>query len=423
MDDTMIMCPHCQGRFPLTETLAQPMVAAERQRLLQEQAKRQAELDRRAASLQRAEDELRQTQANLDHQVAEKLAAEVSRVRQAEQTKARAEVGTEVRSLRDELTAKTEALQTAQDQELALRRGKADLEQKQAELELTVQRTVDEERGKIRAEAKQAADDEQRLQLAAKDRVIADMKQKLEAAQRASEKSSQQLQGDVQEADLATTLGRAFPRDEILRTTKGQNGADIVQRVLGSLGQECGKILWESKRTKHWSDDWLPKLRDDQRAEGADLAVIISTSLPDDVTHFGERDGVWIASPAFAPHLATLLRQQLVEVSQARVAATGQNEKSELLYRYLTGPQFRQRVTAIVESFTDMQGELESEQRAFAQRWSRRKKQIERMLTNTFGLYGDVQGISGAALPELGDLKLPALEDNSGSAGVSAPAA
>jgi hypothetical protein len=318
-----------------------------------------------------------------------------------EQKKARDEVGMEVQALRADLVAKSQALQAAQSQELEVRRAKAELEQQQAELELTVQRTVDEERAKIRVEANQAAADEQRLQLAARDRVIEEMKQKLEAAQRASEKSSQQLQGDVQEADLAAILGRAFPRDEILRTTKGQNGADIVQRVLGSRGQQCGAILWESKRTKNWSDTWLSKLRDDQRAESADLAVIVSAALPDDICHFGERDGVWVASPAFAPHLATLLRQQLIEVAQARVAATGQSEKSELLYRYLTGPQFRQRVTAIVESFTEMQRELESEQRAFAQRWSRREKQIERMLSNTFGLYGDVQGISGAALPDI----------------------
>jgi hypothetical protein len=401
MTDTMIQCPHCEGTFPLTETLAQQVVETERQKLQQEMGKRVEDLDRRAASLERTEEQLRLAKEGLDQQVAARLATELTKVRQAEQKKAREEVGTEVQGLRDELASKKSALQAAQDQELALRRAQVQLEQEQAELKLTVQRTVDAERGKIRAEAKQAAADEQRLLLAEKESVIEDMKKKLEAAQRASEKTSQQLQGDVLEADLATTLGRAFPRDEIVRTAKGQNGADIVQRVLGPRDQECGSILWESKRTKNWSDGWLPKLRDDQRAEGADLAVIVSAALPDDLLHFGERDGVWIASPAFAPHLALLLRQQLIEVAQARVAATGQSEKSELLYRYLTGPQFRQRITAIVESFTDMQRELESEQRAFAQRRSKREKQIERMLANTFGLYGDVQGISGAALPEL----------------------
>lgn len=410
MNDTMIQCPLCQAAFLLTETLAQPLVEAERAK----QTKRAEDLDRRATALDEA-------QAALDQAVAAKLSAELARVRQLEQKKAREEVGTEVLGLQEKLASKKLALKNAQDQELGLRRGMAELEVKQATFELTVQRTIDEERGKIRTEAKLAAADEQRLQLAAKDRVIEDMKEKLEAAQRVSENASQQLQGDVQEVDLAVILSRAFQRDEIQRIAKGQNGADIVQVVLSSRGQQCGKILWESKRTKHWSDTWLPKLRDDQRDEGADLAVIVSAALPDDVLHFGERGGVWITSPAFAPHLATVLREQLVQVAQARVAMDGQHEKSALLYDYLTGPEFVQRMRGIVEAFADMQQDLESEKRAFTQRWNKREKQIKRIMENTCGLYGDVQGISGAAMPELAGIELPALEGSSDD--VSAPAA
>ncbi|HEX5050647.1 MAG TPA: DUF2130 domain-containing protein [Planctomycetota bacterium] len=312
-----------------------------------------------------------------------------------------AELGAELESLRSEVKQQRDSLTEAKKHEIELRRQKREIEQQKEDLALTVQRTVDTERQKIRAEASQSVTEQFRLQLAEKDRVLKDTQQKLDAAQRASEKASQQLQGDVQEADLATILCGAFPRDEIVRTTKGQNGADVVQHVRDGRGQDCGTILWESKRTKHWSDGWLPKLRDDQRAEHADVAAIVSTTLPDGVTHCGERDGVWIASPAFAITLAALLRQQLVEVSHARVARNGQQAKSALLYDYLTGPQFRQRIQAIVETFTDMQKELQREKFSCVQRWSKREKRIARLLENTVGLYGDVEGISGAALPEL----------------------
>jgi hypothetical protein len=413
-NETLIQCPHCHGQFPLTETLAMPVLAAERARLEQARQQLLAGIHSRELELEELAGAIASQQEQHEKLVASRVQAELGRLRQLEHQKAREHVGIELESLRQEVAENKTALDAARKVELDLRRQQRELAKEKETLALTVQRTIDAERQQIHAEEKRKADEEQRLKLAEKDQTIADIKKQLEAAQRASDKTSQQLQGDVQEADLATTLGFAFPRDEIMRTGKGQNGADILQNVIGPRGQVCGKILWESKRTKNWSDVWLSKLRDDQRAEGADIAVIVSAALPDDVQHCAERDGVWIVSPSFAPQLAAALRQQIVQVAQSRAAMTGQHEKSTLLYAYLTGPEFVQHIKGIVESFIQMQRDLESEKRFFAQRWNRREKQIKRMLDNTLGLYGDVQGISGASLPELEDVEPPQLPDEDG---------
>ena len=401
MNDPMITCPQCSAEFPLTETLAQPLLQAAQAEFQKTQQQRAGELARRDQALKERESKLAKDNEDLDQQVATKVALELARVRTTAKENAKAEIDAEMKSLRDDLKQQQNALNEAKKQELALRREKREVEQQKEDLALIVQRTLDEERQAIRAEATATASEQFKLQLADKERALKDTQRKLEEAQRASEKTSQQLQGDVLEADLATVLGGAFPRDEIIRTAKGQNGADIVQSVCDARGQESGTILWESKRTKHWSDGWLQKLRDDQRAAGANIAVVVSTALPNGITHCGERDGVWITSPAFAPTLASLLRQQLTQVAQARVAMEGQHEKSALVYDYMTGPQFRQRIQAIAECFTDMQKELQREKTTTLQRWSKREKQITRLLENTVGLYGDVEGISGASLPEL----------------------
>lgn len=406
MQDPMITCPHCKGAFPLTETIALPMLEAERAAVRQAQSKAQAALAAREDQIKAAETNLRDQAARVEAEVARRAQMEVARVRDEEQKKARGDVATEVAALHQQVASSKAALVEAQKLELAARIQKADLEQKQAEFDLTVQRAVDAQRQQIRDDERLAADEAQKLKLAEKDRTIADMVKQLEAAKRASEKTSQELQGDVQEADLAAMLGNAFPSDEIQRTQKGQNGADIVQVVIGAR-RECGKILWESKRTKHWSDGWLPKLRDDQRAEGAEVAVLVSSALPGGVSHCELRDGIWIVSPSFAPHLATALRQSIIEVAQARITVTGQHEKSARLYAYVTGAEFAQRMRGIVEAFVEMQQDLESEKRTATQRWAKREKQIKRMLENTLGLYGEVEGISGAALPELEGIQQP----------------
>jgi hypothetical protein len=191
---------------------------------------------------------------------------------------------------------------------------------------------------------------------------------------------------------------------------KGEFGGDVLQRVAGPAGQICGAILWESKRTKNWSDGWLPKLRNDQRTAKAEIAVLVSDAMPKDIDSFGQIDGVWITRPSFAIPLVIALRQSLIEVANTRQAQEGQETKMELVYQYLTGPKFRHRVEAIVEKFSDMQADLDRERKSMTRLWAKREAQIQGVIETTVGMYGDLQGIAGRALQEIEGLEVPLIE-------------
>jgi hypothetical protein len=372
MTEPEINCPHCHRRIELTETLAGPLLARVRAghetelRELREQVTReQAEAARRAAAAQ-------------------------------------------VQQLQQELAERRAKLQELERNELALRRSKQALEERQAALELEVQRQLDTERARIRDEAQRQFVESQRLKDAEKDKVIGDLRRQIEELQRRADQGSQQLKGEVQELDLEARLRAAFPGDTIQEVPKGVSGADCIQRVLGGHGAAAGAILWESKRTRNWSEPWLAKLRHDQRALRAELAVLVSDALPRNGAPFTCLDGVWVTEPACAIPLAAALREGLLALAQARTALSGQQTKMQVLYEYLVGPQFRQRVEAVVEAFTTMRIDLEKEKVATQRVWARREKQFDRVLTGMSGMYGDLQGIAGASLPELPSLSLDA---------------
>jgi hypothetical protein len=218
------------------------------------------------------------------------------------------------------------------------------------------------------------------------------------------------LQGEVQELELEMLLKKKFTRDAVEPVAKGEHGGDILHRVVNTLGQPCGSILWESKRTKNWSDGWLAKLRDDQRTAKAELAVIISQVLPKGVEAFGLVDDVWVAHPQAALPVAVALRYMLLEVAAARQASEGQQTKTELVYQYLTGPRFRQRVQAIVEAFSSMKEDLDKEKKAIMKQWAKREEQIGRVMESTVGMYGDLQGIAGKTIQEIEGLEMKSLE-------------
>jgi hypothetical protein len=182
---------------------------------------------------------------------------------------------------------------------------------------------------------------------------------------------------------------------------------------MGPINQSCGTILWEIKRTKNWSYGWLAKLRDDQRAAKADIALLVSHALPKGLETFDYVEGVWVTEPRYALPVAIALRQSLIEIATARAASAGQHTKMELVYHYLTGPLFRQRIEAIVEKFSDMQADLAKERKAMTKLWAKRESQIRGVIESTVGMYGDLQGIAGKALQEIDGLDVQLLDSNS----------
>jgi hypothetical protein len=240
------------------------------------------------------------------------------------------------------------------------------------------------------------------------------MNRVIEELRRKAEQGSQQLQGEAQELQLEATMRERFPRDTIEPVAKGQFGGDIIQRVEGA-----GVILWELKRTKNWSENWLPKLRADGRAAKADLLLLVSQQLgPAGVNNsrgFELVDGVWVCHPSICMALAVALREGLLQAAAARRAAAGQESKAGAVYTYLTGQHFRLRVEAMVEAFTTLRRDLEAERTAVIRLWAKREAQLTRAAGAISGLYGDLQGIAGGEAGELEGLALPALEAPQGA--------
>ena len=419
MIDPAIICPKCKTEIKLTESLAAPLLESARKQYEQRIADKETEVARREAAIREQQTALAKAKEAIDEKVAEKLKTERATIAAEEAKKARtllaADLETktkELAELQEVLKQRDEKLGKAQQAQAELIRKQRELDDAKREMELTVEKRVQELLATTREKATREAEDKLRLKVAEREQTIAAMQRQIEELKRKSEQGSQQLQGEVQELELETVLRGRFPRDRVDPVPKGEHGGDVLHRVFGSLPQSCGTILWESKRTKNWSDGWLTKLRDDQRTAKAEFAVIVSQVLPKDVDTFDHVDGVWITGPRTVIPVAIALRYSLIELAMARQASEGQQTKMELIYQYLTGPRFRQRVQAIVEKFTDMHEDLERERKTMTKLWAKREEQIRRVIESTAGMYGDLQGIAGKTLQEIEGLDIQLLESD-----------
>ncbi|MCC8976244.1 DUF2130 domain-containing protein [Bradyrhizobium brasilense] len=411
-------CPNCNHEIRLTESLAAPLLAETRQRFQEQLASKDAEVARKTEALQHEREKLQKDREQVDAQVASRLAAERSQLVAAEAKKAREVAAAEIQArtneaaeLRKMLEANNAKLAEAQQAQAELIRKQRALDDEKRELDLTIEKRVQALVDPIQVKAKQEADEAARLRVAERDKTIESMTRTIEELKRKAEQGSQQSQGEVLELELEELLRGRFPTDLIEPIGKGELGADVMQQVNGSVGQPAGIILWESKRTKAWSDGWLGKLREDQRRCGADMALIISQALPKHVEHFDLVDGVWIAHPRFAIPVAIALRQGLIDVSTSRLVQQGQQTKMEQVYHYLTGTKFRQRVEAVVEKFNDMREDLDKERKFMGRQWAKRETQILAVIDSTVGMVGDLQAIAGKAMPEIPSLDMPLLEN------------
>lgn len=421
MTEPTITCPNCQTEIRLTESLAAPLIAATKKQFEQQLSQKDEEIAKREQGIRDKEKLVAEAKRNLDAQVADQVAAQLkserTRVIEEESRKAKQAAANELESkarelldLQEVLKARDAKLAEAQHAQAELIKKQRELDDAKRELELTVEKRVQESLGDVREKAKREAEEGLKLKVMEKDQTIASMQQKIEELKQKAEQGSQQMQGEVQEIELENLLRVKFPFDTIEPVPKGEIGGDVLQRVVNQSGQASGTILWESKRTKNWSDGWLTKLREDQRTAKAEISVIVSQVLPKGVESFDVVDGVWVASPRAAIPVATVLRHTLLQVTMARQVSEGQQTKTEMIYQYLTGPRFRHRVEAIVEAFSTMQEDLDKERKAIMKQWAKREAQIERVMGTTVGMYGDLQGIAGKSLQEIKGLEFEGLE-------------
>jgi hypothetical protein len=420
--EPQIVCPNCHTEIKLTESLAAPLVAETRRQFEHQLAAKEADFGRREAALKKTQDDLAKAREAIDEEVAARLKAERASIAETEAKKARTALANDLEQrdrqlaeLRQNLTANNAKLAEAQAAQAEIMRKSRELDDAKREIELTVEKKVQENLLAIRDKSKLEAEEALKAKVSEKEAQIAGMQRQIEDLQRKASQGSQQLQGEALELELESLLRGRFPRDLIEPVPKGEFGGDVLHRVLGLAGQSCGAILWESKRTKNWSDGWLAKLRDDQRAAKAEIALIVSAALPKGVETFDLIDNVWVSEPRFAIPLAIALRESLINLAGSRQAAVGQQTKMELVYQYLTGPRFRHRIDAIVEKFTDMQADLDRERKTMMRMWAKREEQLKGVLDSTAGLYGDLQGIAGRAMQEIESLNILMIEDGAAS--------
>ncbi len=381
-------CPNCGFEIKLEDTIAAPLLA-----------RQEAEF---AAKLSQQKQQIEQ-QATAE-------AIEKANARSKLEMEAKSKQLEELKTLMQE---REEKLKLAQEKEALFLVKERALQDKEREMNLTVEKKVtaakEEMFQKAQQQIKAELTEAQALKLKEKDEQLSSMAKKIEELQRKATQGSQQLQGEALELQLEENLSAKFPHDKIEPIGKGVSGADIQQFVISHGGQPAGSILWEMKQTKNWSNDWTPKLKTDQRNAGADIAILVSNALPADIETFDFYEGVYVCAPRYVLPLALITRQTLMGIAKARNTSAGQKDKMELVYDYLTGSQFKHRVEAICEQFNAMQADLNKERAAMNRIWAKRDKQIQAVIENTVGLHGDLEGIAGQSMPQIDGLEIDLL--------------
>lgn len=418
MSDPQILCPKCRTKIRLTDTVAAPLLAKSRKQFEQQLAQKEAGLVKQQTELRKARDSLAKARQAVDDEVAKRLQSERIAIAKAEAKKARlllandiAERDRRLVDLQRHLQANAAKLAQAQQAQAEMLRKSRELDDARRELELSVEKRVQAGLATVRNQARTEIEDTFKTKVLEKESQIAGMQRQIEQLRRKAEQGSQQVQGEAFELQIENLLRQQFPQDILESVQIGISGGDIVQRVRNPAGQIVGTVLWECKHTRTWNERWLAKLRNDQRASKADIALIVSSALPKGIDTFGLAGTIWVSAPRFAIPLAIALRQSLIEIAGSRQAATGRRSKMEMMYRYLTGPQFRQHIGGIIETFADMQADLDRERRNTTRLWAKREAQLNAVIAASAGFYGDLQGIAGQSIPDIESLSPLMIED------------
>jgi hypothetical protein len=405
-----VKCPNCKTEFQLGDAISSEIEAKIKARYVERFNKDQKELAEKEKQYEVQLEQLKKQQEEQEKIIAEKIKLQKAVLEQEAMKKAASEIQLQMDMLSKELTEKEKKLKDSQAKELELLFKEKALREKEEEFEITLQKKLQVQRESLadqirkqELEKTQIKEKDYQLQLLELKKQLEDQKKLTEEMVRKQGQGSMQMQGEVQELALEELLRATFPFDTIDEVGKGVKGADAIQTVRNSLGQLCGKIIYESKNTKAFGGDWIDKLKHDMRATQADIAVIVTEAMPKDMERFGMKDGVWICSYTEVKSLAFVLRDSLIKIFAAQASQENKGDKMSLLYNYLTGTEFRQQIEAIVEGFTELQLGIQKEKNAMQKIWKEREKQLEKVLLNTTNFYGSVKGIAGNAI---GNIKL-----------------
>ncbi len=405
-----IKCPKCGESISIDDVLTHQIEEKIKKDFETKQKVKEAELEQKEADLKKQADVLATSKKEIDSvvakQVNDKMSEERLKLYKDARTKAEKEQSAKTAFLEEQLKNKEEKLAQATKNEIELRKEKIKLDEEKQAFELEKMRQLEEAKKTIIEEANKKATEEQQYVIAQLKKQLTDATKAKDDLARKLEQGSQQTQGEVLELELEEILKTEFPQDEIVPVPKGVKGADVIHKIIDRSSRLCGQIIWESKKTKAWSEGWIQKLKEDQRAIKADLAVIVSIALPTDVKGFLLRDGVFVCDVKLAINLASLLRYNLLKVSEANRALTGKDEKRDVVYAYVNSVDFKQRIQTIAEAFIEMKNDIDKEKRSYQAIWAKREKQVQRVIDNTFGIYGDLKGLTGGSMQEIKVLEL-----------------
>ena len=393
---TEVKCPSCGHSFPLEEAIGKEYEQELRDKMIAWQKKKDEEFLKK-------EEELKGQQKEFALKQEQQFAAERKNLEQVVRKNIAADFENQLILLANSNKENEDKLKLAREKELGFLQKEQDLKNKEAEIELSFQRKLQEERGMIseqirkqELERNQIKETEHQLKLKEYEKQIEDQKKLVEEMRRKAEQGSMQLQGEVQELILEELLRNNFPFDDLDEVGKGIRGADCIQTVRNKFGQDCGRIIYESKRTKDFGNDWIDKLKKDMRGAGVDVAVIVTQCYPKGMDCFGEKDGVWICSFEEVKAVAYVLRDGIIKLSNAAKSQENRGDKMHLLYDYLTGTEFSEQWKAIREGYMSMRLSIHKERDAMERMWKMREKQLDKVLINASGIKGSIEGIAGA---------------------------
>lgn len=438
-----ITCPECGYEFELTEAISKKFDEAaankyqelyrtnlkEAEKKAKDSARKEVEekysgqieslknqvdeFDKLKSALTLKENELKEKQRTIDKQVSDLVSKKLTEAENKIRESIKKENSLELTDLQSQVVELQNKLTNAAEQELELRKKQRKLEEDQKTFELNKQRELDAARDEIYQKAKSESESDYELKIRDKDQKLDQLSKTVEELNKKLEQGSQQAQGESLEIELEELLKHNFPFDDIVPVAKGVKGADVIQKVKNQFGFECGTILWESKRHKRYDPKWVAKLKEDQRNEKANVSVLITQVLPDNISTFDLQDGVYIGSFNSSVGIASALREQLIQIQVLRQSEVGKNQKMESMYNYLTSHEFAQRISAILEAFEAMQKQVNNERNAFEKQWAAREKMLRQVIKNTSGLHGDLKGLIGASLPDIEALQLPESAESS----------
>ncbi len=404
---TNIKCPSCTFEFPLEEALNDELkenIEKEKNELRHQMLEFKKSKEE---ELKKAEQVFQKQLQGKEEELNNRMAAEKQKLQQELQESLRktiaADFENQLKMLQEADAEKEQKLKMARQKELEFLQKEQALKEKEAEMQLTLQRQLMQERERLKEQLQKEESDklqlkEQEFQLKTREleKQIEDQKKLVDEMKRKAEQGSMQLQGEVQELLLEELLQSTFPFDKVEPVGKGVRGADCIQTVRNQFGTEVGKIIFESKRTKDFTNDWIEKLKTDMRNLGTDVAVIVTQALPKDMERFGEKEGVYICTFTEVRSVVLLLRNGLLKVFDARKSQENKGDKMVMLYDYLIGNEFSEQWKAIREGFMSMRLSIQKERDAMEKLWKAREKQLEKVLLNAAHIRGSIEGIAGA---------------------------